>query len=152
LINSLILTETHNGSRVVAGSIAKTGAHIDEKDPLRRGLFTYYNNSEGGPKVHFDRDPIPGTTMLTPFVDFLEFGLLDGKRITPTSRSRRNNAGPSIIQVRYNDEACAGEVRHLIRHRQTGISGTENVILAHILWMKRSNLTPLDDGSFPWDN
>ncbi|KAJ7842146.1 hypothetical protein B0H14DRAFT_2219792, partial [Mycena olivaceomarginata] len=90
--------------------------------------------------------------MLAPFVDFLEFGLLDGKRITPTGRSRRNTAGSSIIQVRYNDEAYAGVVCHLIQHRQTGISDTNHVILADISWMKCSNLTPLDDGKFPWDN
>ncbi|KAJ7755093.1 hypothetical protein B0H14DRAFT_2635316 [Mycena olivaceomarginata] len=29
---------------------------------------------------------------------------------------------------------------------------SKNVILVHISWMKRSNLTPLDGGRFPWDN
>ncbi|KAJ6572666.1 hypothetical protein B0H10DRAFT_2444291 [Mycena sp. CBHHK59/15] len=142
--------ETRDGSRVVAGSVAKADVRLGEEDILRRGLFAYYN--ESGPKVHFAGDPTPGMTMLSPFVDFYEFALLDGKRITPTTRSRRNTAGSSIIQARYDNEAYAGEVRHLIRHHQPGISDTNKSILAHISWMKRSNLTPLHDGKFPWDN
>lgn len=144
------LTEIHNGSRVVAGSIAKAGFHLPEKDILRYGLFTYYNTEKS--QVHYGGDPTHGTEMLSPFVDFYEFALLDGKRITPTSRSRRNTAGSSIIQARYNNEAYAGEVRHLIQHRQPGISADNSTMLAHVLWMKRSNLTPLDAGKFPWDN
>jgi hypothetical protein len=91
--------------------------------------------------------------MLSPFVDFREFALLDGKRITPTTRSRRNTAGSSIIQARHDGEAYAGEIRHLIRHRQPGFSDAGNhKMLAHICWMKRSNLTPLNDQKFPWDD
>ncbi|KAF7368239.1 hypothetical protein MVEN_00144000 [Mycena venus] len=141
--------ETLNGSRIVAGSIAEENAHLGEEDILLLELFTYYN--ESGPKVHFAGAPTPGATMLSPFIDFYEFALLDGKRLTPTTRSRRNTAGSSIVQARHKDEAYAGEVQHLIRHRQPGISDVSNNILAHILWMKRSNLTPLDDGKFPWD-
>ncbi|KAJ7142859.1 hypothetical protein C8R44DRAFT_866139 [Mycena epipterygia] len=142
--------DTRDGSRVVAGTIAKANVLLGEEDILRLGLFTYYNDS--GPKVHFAGAPTPGTTVLSPFVDFYEFALLDGKRLTPTTRSRRNMAGSSLVQARYNDEAYAGEVQHLIRHRQPEISDVSNNILAHILWMKRSDLTPLDDGKFPWDN
>ncbi|KAJ7790616.1 hypothetical protein B0H14DRAFT_3161315 [Mycena olivaceomarginata] len=103
-------------------------------------------------QVHYGGNPTHGTEMLSPFVDFYEFALLDGKRITPTSRSRHNTAGSSIIQARYNNEAYAGEVRHLIQHRQPGISADHSTMLAHVLWMKRSNLTPLDAGKSPWDN
>ncbi|KAJ7193720.1 hypothetical protein GGX14DRAFT_301290, partial [Mycena pura] len=93
----------------------------------------------------------PQTTMLSPFVTFYNYALLDGKRITPTSRSRRNTAGSSLIQYRYADAAHVGEVRHVIRHQQPGVTVEDDRILAHVEWMKRSNLTPLDSSKFPWD-
>ncbi|KAJ7923894.1 hypothetical protein B0H13DRAFT_1448180, partial [Mycena leptocephala] len=88
--------------------------------------------------------------MLLPFVDFFNHALLDGKRLTPTTRSRRNTAGSSLIQARYRGEAYAGEVRHILRHHQTGVSESRDTILVHISWMKQSNLTPLDAGKFTW--
>lgn len=90
--------------------------------------------------------------MLSPYVDFYDFALLDGKRLTPTTRSRRNTAGSSLIQARYKGDAYAGEIHHILRHRQTGVSEPKDTILVYISWMKRSNLTPLDGGRFPWDN
>jgi hypothetical protein len=124
--------------------------HLDEEDILRLGLFKYYNRKE--PTVHFALDKVVGTAMLSPVVELHNFALLDGKRLTPTERSRRNTAGSSLIQFRYEGEAFAGEVRQILRHIQPGVPTSKNVILVHISWMKRSNLTPLDGGRFPWDN
>ncbi|KAJ6534262.1 hypothetical protein B0H19DRAFT_1080746 [Mycena capillaripes] len=138
------------GSRVVAGGVAKESVQLDEEDILRLGLFRYYNRSR--PTVHFALSPIAGTTMLAPFVDFLNFALLDGKRLTPTTQSRHNTAGSSLIQVRYNDEAYAGEARQILHHTQPGVLNSKDVILVHVSWMKRSDLTLLDGGKFPWDD
>ncbi|KAJ6616802.1 hypothetical protein B0H10DRAFT_1948818 [Mycena sp. CBHHK59/15] len=107
--------DTQGGSRVVPGSVAES-VHLDEEDILRLGLLKYHNRKE--PKVHFARDPIVGTAMLSPVVELHNFALLDGKRLTPTARSRRNTAGSSLIQFRYEGEAFAGEVRQILRHVQ----------------------------------
>lgn len=149
-IDPLPSAETYHGSRVVAGSIAKEAVHLSEEDDMRHGLLTYHNRNEL--QVHFAGESQPQTTMLSPFVDFYNFALLDGKRLTPTTRSRRNTAGSSLIQARYEGVAYAGEIRNIIRHRQPGVSHPADCILAHISWMKRSNLTPLNDGKFPWDD
>ncbi|KAJ7863991.1 hypothetical protein B0H14DRAFT_2574646 [Mycena olivaceomarginata] len=142
--------DTQGGSRVFPGSVAQDSLHLDEEDILRLGLFKYYNRKE--PTVHFALDKVVGTTMLSPVVELHNFALLDGKRLTPTERSRRNTAGSSLIQFRYEGEAFAGEVRQILRHIQPEVPTSKNVILVHISWMKRSNLTPLDGGRFPWDN
>ncbi|KAF8181189.1 hypothetical protein K438DRAFT_1768026 [Mycena galopus ATCC 62051] len=144
--------DTLKGSRVVPGTIAKESVHLDEEDILRVGLLRHHNRE--GPKVYFahSTNPVAGTIMLSPVVDFYNFALLDGKRLTPTTRSRRNTAGSSLIQVRYKSEAFVGEVRQILRHIQPGITTLNNVMLVHVSWMKRSNLTPLDGGRFPWDN
>ncbi|KAJ7810918.1 hypothetical protein B0H14DRAFT_2378759, partial [Mycena olivaceomarginata] len=104
------------------------------------------------PTVHFALDKVVGTTMLSPVVELHNFALLNGKRLIPTERSRRNTAGSSLIQFRYEGEAFAGEVRQILRHIQPEVPTSKNVILVHISWMKCSNLTPLDGGRFPWDN
>jgi hypothetical protein len=129
--------------------VAKEAVQLDEEDTLRLGLFRYYNRNEL--KVHFARQSTPQTTMLSPYVDFYNFALLDGKRLTPTNRSRRNTAGSSLIQASYMGEAYAGVIHHIFRHRQRGVSESKDTLLVYISWMKRSNLTPLDGGRFPWD-
>ncbi|KAJ7812539.1 hypothetical protein B0H14DRAFT_2605653 [Mycena olivaceomarginata] len=141
--------DTQGGSRVVPGSVAKS-MQVEEEDIVCLGLFKYYNRKE--PQVYFSRRPIVGAAMLSLVVEFHDFAILDGKRLTPTARSRRNTAGSSLIQFRYQGEAFAGEVRQLLRHVQPGVPTSANVILAYVSWMKRSNLTPLDGGRFPWDN
>ncbi|KAJ7039997.1 hypothetical protein C8F04DRAFT_948905 [Mycena alexandri] len=144
---------TSDGARVVPGPVVKTNSRMAEEDILRFGLFKYYNRDQL--QVHFARNTTPHTTMLSPYVDFYEFALLDGKRVTPTARSRRNTAGSSLVQIRHrhegHDEAWAGEVRHIFQHRQTGVTEPNNTLFAQIEWMKRSDLTPLDEGEFPWN-
>jgi hypothetical protein len=102
MVDSLVLIDTQGGSRVVPGSVAGS-VHLDEKDTLYLGLFKYHNRTEL--KVHFARDEIVGTAMLSPVVELHDFTLLDGKRLTPTARSRRNTAGSSLIQFRHEGEA-----------------------------------------------
>jgi hypothetical protein len=88
--------------------------------------------------------------MLTPHAYFLNFALLDGRRITPTTRSRRNSAGSSLIQIRYKELPFAGEIRRIIRHRQPGVDGSANILLVSIVWMKMSKETPLDEDTLIW--
>ncbi|KAJ7233434.1 hypothetical protein C8J57DRAFT_1577602, partial [Mycena rebaudengoi] len=90
--------------------------------------------------------------MFSPHADFFEFALLDGRRITPTTRSRRSTAGSSLIQVRHKDEAFAGEIRHILRHRQPGNTDSQNTLLVWVAWMKVSNFTPLNRDAFIWND
>ncbi|KAF7346894.1 hypothetical protein MVEN_01441600 [Mycena venus] len=77
--------------------------------------------------------------------------LLDGRRITPTSRSERNTAGSSIVQARINNKRHAGEIRSIFVHRQPGVQGSSETVLAAVAWMKRSEHTPLENPKFVWD-
>ncbi|KAJ7017493.1 hypothetical protein C8F04DRAFT_873540, partial [Mycena alexandri] len=90
---------------------------------------------------------------LSSYADIYNYALLDGRRITPTDRSRRNTAGSSIIQAWFNNEACGGEVVAILCHRQPGIPSSENTLLLMVMWMKESDFTPLDgnDEGFIWN-
>ncbi|KAJ6459896.1 hypothetical protein C8R45DRAFT_802459, partial [Mycena sanguinolenta] len=83
---------------------------------------------------------------LRPHADFYKYALLEGRRLTPTTESRRNTAGSSLIQVRYHDLPFAGEIRYIFQHAQTGVVDFESPeILVRVEWMKTTNLTPLDN-------
>jgi hypothetical protein len=80
--------------------------------------------------------------------DFLNFVLLDGRRIVPATRAQNHAENSSLVQLKYDGEIWAGRVEHLICHHQAGLS--ERPILAYISWMKESRRTPLDGDRFPW--
>ncbi|KAJ7498344.1 hypothetical protein B0H11DRAFT_1715087, partial [Mycena galericulata] len=84
--------------------------------------------------------------------DFYNFALLDGRRITPTDRSRRNSAGSSLIQARYKKGAFCGEIRYIFRHSQVNVPNSKDVLLAFIEWMLISSKTPLDGNNFVWND
>ncbi|KAJ7213906.1 hypothetical protein GGX14DRAFT_392681 [Mycena pura] len=69
-----------------------------------------------GPKVHLnprEQDPTGRTSFLMPCADVYNYyALLYGRRIIPTTRSTQNKAGSSIIQMRFGNEACAGETAY----------------------------------------
>ncbi|KAJ7027050.1 hypothetical protein C8F04DRAFT_889126, partial [Mycena alexandri] len=85
--------------------------------------------------------------------DTYNYVLLDGRRITPTSRSTRNTIGSSLIQGRFGNETSAGEVRAVLVHRQPGVPNSEHTVLIMVAWMKESDFSPLDedDGGFIWN-
>ncbi|KAJ7868029.1 hypothetical protein B0H14DRAFT_2730307 [Mycena olivaceomarginata] len=118
--------------RVKAGSIANKAGKLD--DLIRHGLEYYCNKDQ--PQVHY---------LLATY----NFALLDGRRITPTSRSERNTAGSSIVQARINNKRHAGEICSIFVHRQPGVQS--ETVLAAIAWMKRSEHTPLENPKFVWD-
>ncbi|KAJ7665810.1 hypothetical protein B0H17DRAFT_1090260 [Mycena rosella] len=132
-------------TRVLAGSIAARAERIQD-DGMRLGLVNYYNWR--GHKVHLTRArPAEGNSqMLGSFAETYDYVLLDGRRLTPTTRSKRSSAGSSIIQFQFNGEPYAGEIRVIFRHKQTGVPSSEDTLLAFVAWMK----TPLDDDEFIW--
>jgi hypothetical protein len=75
--------------------------------------------------------------------------LLDGRRVTSTTRSKRG-AGSSLIQIYFKGEIYAGEIRHFFRHKQQGIPESNQTLMAFVVWMVPSTDTPLDNDSFIW--
>ncbi|KAJ7856828.1 hypothetical protein B0H14DRAFT_2352469 [Mycena olivaceomarginata] len=133
-------------SRVTPGSIARNSLLLDDLEDkfLRLGLLKYYNRDR--PKVHFSGQETATTVDLRPHADFYKYALLDGRRLAPTTESRRNTAGSSLIQVRYHDLPFAGEIGYIFRHEQTGVVDFESPeILVRVAWMKTTNFTPLDN-------
>ncbi|KAJ7148861.1 hypothetical protein C8R46DRAFT_964921 [Mycena filopes] len=118
---------------------------------MRLGLVNYYNAN--GPKVYLQHSQsTPGTEMLGSYAETYDYALLDGHRLTSTRRSKRNSAASSLIQVQFKGEAYVGEVREIFRHKQTGVPSSETSLLVLVAWMKPSKLTPLDNGSFVWND
>jgi hypothetical protein len=118
---------------------------------MRLGLLHYYNRD--APRIHLnprERDTTTGSSQLVPYADIYDYALLDGRRITPTTRSTRNTAGSSLVQVRIGGDDCAGEIRALFLHRQPGVPSSEDTLLALVDWMVESGDTPLDEDSFVW--
>ncbi|KAJ7938775.1 hypothetical protein B0H13DRAFT_1851363 [Mycena leptocephala] len=98
------------------------------------------------------REVTPNTTPLLLHADVYNYALLEGRRITSTSRSTRDNAGSSLIQARFGTETCTGEVRAILSHPQPGVPSSEHKLLVMVAWMKESGFSPLsggDDG-FVW--
>ncbi|KAJ7770773.1 hypothetical protein B0H16DRAFT_1775042, partial [Mycena metata] len=132
------------------GSVAdKT---VRAPDTIRLGLFRYYNKDQ--PQVHYpgNLNPVHRTHLLDSYIRTFNFALLDGRRVTPTSRSVRNSAGSSIIQAKIGTMRCAGEIRSIFIHEQTGIPESRQTVLAAVEWMKTSPFTPLENPKFIWDD
>ncbi|KAJ7826533.1 hypothetical protein B0H13DRAFT_2374368 [Mycena leptocephala] len=139
-------------NRVKAGQLATKMKRIDD-DTMKLALFNYYNSDPQNPQVRFNtREGRGDLPALVQHADLYNYALLDGRRITPTTRSRRNKAGSSIIQGTFNGEACAGEVRAIFLHRQPGVPSYETTLLAMVEWMQESDFSPLDgdDEGFVW--
>ncbi|KAG2135435.1 hypothetical protein DEU56DRAFT_737776, partial [Suillus clintonianus] len=120
-------------------------------DSARLALLTAYNKAQ--PRVHFllDRNPPPRTVPLHDHAVFYRYAILDGRRITPTSQSKRDSSGSSLVKVKWDGEAWYGEVVRIFQHPQPGLSdpATER-LLAEFRWMKEVPLSPVADD--PWSD
>ncbi|KAJ7858910.1 hypothetical protein B0H14DRAFT_2254838, partial [Mycena olivaceomarginata] len=90
--------------------------------------------------------------MLGSFAETCNYALLDGRRLTPTTRSKRGSAGSSLVQVKFNDELYVGEIPVIFRHKQSGVPSSKQPLLAFVAWMKPSKFIPLNDNSFIWND
>ncbi|KAJ7922643.1 hypothetical protein B0H13DRAFT_1603476 [Mycena leptocephala] len=88
--------------------------------------------------------------MLGEFLAIYNDALLDGRRVTSTTRSKRGSAGSSLIQIPFNGEPFVGEIRVIFRHTQPGVHNSASTLLVFIAWLKPSDKTPLNDNSFIW--
>ncbi|KAJ7673008.1 hypothetical protein DFH06DRAFT_1174028, partial [Mycena polygramma] len=135
--------------RVIPGTIATRAERITD-DGILMALVAHYNKDS--PTVHLPRATRRqgDTQVLGAFFDTYDYALLDGRRVSPTTRSKRGSAGSSLIQIRIGGEPYVGEIRVMFRHKQPGIPDSETTILAFISWLKPSPETPLDNDSFIW--
>jgi hypothetical protein len=121
---------------------------------MKRALCNYYNRDRARPQVRYNvREGDPGRPAFMPYVDLYDYAVLDGRRISPTSRNRRNSAGSSLIQARFAGSAYVGEVRAVLAHEQPGIQNSGQIPLIMVAWMKESPDSPLDGGNegFVWN-
>ncbi|KAJ7835588.1 hypothetical protein B0H14DRAFT_3706584 [Mycena olivaceomarginata] len=87
---------------------------------------------------------------LDSFAETYSHAFLDGRRITPTTCSRRGSAS-ALIQIRYKGKQYSGEIHTILQHKRRGIPKSEPIPLAFVLWMIPGD-KPLDNGSFMWND
>ena len=108
-------------------------------------LHRFYN---AGPLIRvcfaLDRNPPEGSVILSSKAKFYQHITLNGRRITPISRSCRASAGSSIVRAHWNDCIYAGEVLAFFDHLQSGLpSATRPPLFAQMRWMKKTEDFPL---------
>ena len=140
--SELELTHLH----VELGPVVPGSQSISEA--AQTALLQHYNSGVIQKVHHFlARNPSTGSRLLKPTATrFYEHALLDGRRITPTTRTRRKTAGLCLVKVIWQAKMFAGIVENIFRHDQPGILDT--TIWAEMRWMKYLDLTPVEGD--PW--
>jgi len=123
----------------------------DLSDGARSALYNYYNSEHKRVRYDLERHHDRGTIchIMNDTAQFYEYALLDGRRITPSTRSQRDNAGSYIVKYVWRNETHAGEVVSIFHHKQSGIH--EESLFAEIKWMKNLPISPLAHGD-PWED
>jgi hypothetical protein len=123
----------------------------DLSDGARLALYNYYNSE--CKRVRYDLERHHNRTtpchVLNDTAQFYEYALLDGRRITPSTQSQRENAGSYIISYVWKNESHAGEVVTIFHHKQVGV--LDESLFAEVKWMKNLPVSPLADGD-PWEH
>lgn len=78
---------------------------------------------------------------------FYDFALLDGRRITPASKSTRESFGSSLIKARVGPDFYYGEIISIFSHVQPNAADGSQ-LQAEFRWMKELALSPVQDD--PW--
>ncbi|KAG2123732.1 hypothetical protein DEU56DRAFT_745134 [Suillus clintonianus] len=92
-------------------------------------------------------NPPPQSLPLNDFAVFYDFALLDGRRITPASKSTRESFGSSLIKARVGPNFYYGEIISIFSHVQPNASDGSQ-LQAEFRWMKELALSPVQDD--PW--
>ena len=91
-----------------------------------------------------ERNPPEGTAILSTKAKFYQHVALNGRRVTPVSRTLRNCAGSSIVRANINGRIYAGEVLAFFDHLQSGLPyATRPPLFAQMRWMKKTEDFPL---------
>jgi hypothetical protein len=109
-------------------------------------LKDHYNRD--APLVHhvLDPNPPPRSQRLRRLGTFYDYIILDGRRITPTQRTLRKNAGSSLIKAVIQGQEFCGVVQSFFRHHQPDIA--DDTLWAEVIWMEEENLSAVEDD--PW--
>ncbi|KAF8840021.1 hypothetical protein BDN67DRAFT_693654 [Paxillus ammoniavirescens] len=75
-------------------------------DAARVALHVHYNQHQHSVHYALESNPAPQSTQLNDFAFCYQFALLDGRRITPLSRTLRGSAGSSIVKVSQMEHGC----------------------------------------------
>jgi hypothetical protein len=138
----LELTHLH----VKLGPVVPGSQAISEA--VQSALLQHYN-SGGVQRVHhfLARNPSAGSRLLKANATrFYEYALLDGRRITPTTRTRRKTAGSCLVKVMWEGKMFAGVVESIFHHDQPSVANA--TVWAEMRWMKYLDLSPVEGD--PW--
>lgn len=107
-------------------------------------LLRFYN-AEGVNQVclALERHPPVGSVTLSERARFYQYVTLNGRRITPLSRSLRSSAGSSIIRALFNGAKFAGELLSVFDHLQPGFAAPS--LFGHVRWMRKIEDCPLEE-------
>ena len=136
--------------RVVLGPVSEAIGYIN--DYTCAALYACYNQLNKRVWYPLDRHKPRNAPILNDTATFYDYALLNGRRITPLSRSLRNSAGSCVVQFKWQGETHAGEVLNIFQHMQRDIPNTP--IFAEIRWMKRLHVSPLTSSkdNNPWNS
>jgi hypothetical protein len=140
-------------------STARSRLRVEAGPPIARvtdelggyaldALKNHYNRERECVHHILDRNPPLGSQRLRRTATFYEYILLDGRRITPTQRTLRKNAGSSLIKTVIHGQRFCGAVASFFRHEQPNI--TDDTLWAEVTWMEDQFLSPVDGD--PWSD
>ncbi|KAG1736607.1 hypothetical protein EDD22DRAFT_787473, partial [Suillus occidentalis] len=117
-------------------------------DSVRAALHSQYN-ARHPHSVHYALalNPPPQSLPLNDFAVFYDFALLDGRRITPASKSTRESFGSSLVKARVGPDFYYGEIISIFSHVQPNAADGSQ-LQAEFRWMKELALSPVQDD--PW--
>lgn len=133
--------------RYQPGSIAQQRGTLSEG--CQASLAAFYNAVLDF-RVHhvLNRVHSADSLPLSQVAQFYEYALLQGRRITPLTRSRRKSAGSSLISIEWHGRWYAGEVLSIFHHLQSDL--LVQPLFAEIRWLKPLDISPIDGD--PWMN
>lgn len=74
---------------------------------------------------------------------FYEHVLLNGRRVTPLDRSLRDNAGSSLIKVKWDGQYHSGELLSVFDHQQ--FHDEPASLFAEVRWMVPLHEIPFEE-------
>ena len=93
-----------------------------------------------------EREPPEGSVILSERAKFYQYFTLNGRRVTPVTRTKRHSAGLSIVYASWGGSTYAGEVVAVFDHLQAGfLAGNVPPLFAHMRWIKGTGDLPLSE-------
>ncbi|KZV63255.1 hypothetical protein PENSPDRAFT_758090 [Peniophora sp. CONT] len=149
--DEFMVSADEEDDRMVSQSLVPGAVYSKEalKDPnTLRMLYEHYNSERKRVYRVSDRNRPRHGAILSDRISLLTHTVLDGRRIVPLVRSRRQlPCSDAIVKALVNGKSHVGVVRQLFQHTQAGIRESGHTIFAEMLWMVPEPDKPLGD---PW--